>query len=401
MLAWPIRAAPLSSLRGVRARRAGSAASVAFAAACALPALAQPAASPRAAAVAETPAGWFSVELPGTSEGLSRLVGHETTVEPARLMLEMVRLTQGAQPTPDQSVDVARRQLGAYLDAVEELQDMLARIDPGGRGLSLKTVSRLKRDDQRRFAASLGLELGDVASAIRMLSSPEPIAAERRRLLALAGVNPVDLVAPLNAGEPVRIVIPMVQVPLPLAPALWSTRILRHHGPAARLGSALLRDRSAALLFYGLAALDAETLAYFAASEQALEAARAFAPTFSAFGRSLHVRGRRIQLPGGDAAADLWEPLVGAQVSDPDRFIRRVLERDAGALASFYDMVEHLDPLHRQFVLAAAGPMPASAPPGSAPFTPPAPGPSLLPDCPGAPSTGARSTPAIFSASSA
>jgi hypothetical protein len=351
-----------------RARFVSRAASFALAAASAIPALAQPPSPPRATSAPPAPTGWFSVELPGTSEGLSRVVGHETAVEPARLMLEMVRLTQAAQMTQGENVVVARRQLIAYLDAVEQLEDILARIDPGGRGFTLKSLSRLKRDDWRRFAASLGLEPGDPTGAMnaegrwvlqRAVPPPalssERAAAERRRLLELAGVNPGDLVARLNAGETVQIAIPTVRVPLPLSPEVWSTRILSRRAPAPKLGAAILRDRSAALVYYGLAALDAETLAYFSTSDNALDAARTFAPAFSTCGRSLHVRGRRIRLPGGDTTADLWEPLVDARADEPDRFIRHVLERDVGALASFYDMVEHLDPPQLRFVLDAVG----------------------------------------------
>jgi hypothetical protein len=132
---------------------------------------------------------------------------------------------------------------------------------------------------------------------------------------------------------------------------VWATRVFDRRVPVPRLGAAILRDRSAALLYYGLAALDAETLAYFSSSRGALEAARAFAPAFASYGRSLHVRDRRILLPGGEAAVDPWEQLVGARASDPDRFVRRLLERDAGGLASFYDMAAHLDPIRLQFVL--------------------------------------------------
>src|SRR5512137_2005000 len=130
MLSSSIRSAPQSSVqRAAGARLAGWAASVALAAAWTTQAVAQPVSPPRAATTAQAPAGWFSVELPGTSEGLSRVVGHETTVELARLMLEMVRLTQGTQMTQDQSVGLARRQLMAYLDAVEQLEDILATVD--------------------------------------------------------------------------------------------------------------------------------------------------------------------------------------------------------------------------------------------------------------------------------
>ncbi|HJW12540.1 MAG TPA: hypothetical protein VJ598_12170, partial [Albitalea sp.] len=128
MLAWPVFTARLSSVRRTAGNRVDRwVASVALSAACATPVLAQPASPSGEATGVQAPAGWFSVELPGTSEGLSRVVGHETTVEPARLMLEMVRLTESAQMTLDHSIDLARRQLTAYLDAVEQLQDILAK----------------------------------------------------------------------------------------------------------------------------------------------------------------------------------------------------------------------------------------------------------------------------------
>jgi hypothetical protein len=262
--------------RAAGSRHAGRAAAIALVALWAAHPAAQDVQAPRAATATQAPANWFLAELPGTSEALSRAIGHETAVEPGRLMLEIVRLAQAAPATQDPNIDQARRQLVAYLDSVEQLQ---------------------------------------------------------------------------NAGNAAGTTVPTVRVPLPLSPDVWATRVFGRRVPVPRLGTAILRDRSAALLYYGLAALDAETLAYFSSSRGALEAALAFAPAFASYGRSLHVRNRRILLPGGEAATDSWEQLVGARASDPDRFVRRLLERDAGGLASFYDMAAHLDPIRLRFVL--------------------------------------------------
>jgi hypothetical protein len=157
-------------------------------------AAAQDVQAPRLAPATQAPANWFLAELPGTSEALSRAIGHETAVEPGRLMLEIVRLAHSAPATQDANVDQARRQLVAYLDSVEQLH---------------------------------------------------------------------------NAGDAAGATVPTVRVPLPLSPDVWATRVFDRRVPVPRLGAAILRDRSAALLYYGLAALDAETLAYFSTSRGA------------------------------------------------------------------------------------------------------------------------------------
>ena len=62
------------------------------------------------------------------------------------------------------------------------------------------------------------------------------------------------------------------RIPLPLSPRLWRERLLRSDVADARLASAIFGQRPAALIYHGLLALDAETLAWIEANPAVLDA---------------------------------------------------------------------------------------------------------------------------------
>lgn len=141
-------------------------------------------------------------------------------------------------------------------------------------------------------------------------------------------------------------------IPLPLPPRVWSQAIFRRSIAEDRLFAAIAGDRRAALLAYGLSALDEDTLQQLARSPDMLS--RLYdrhAGVFAAFGRSLRLRDGRIDVPGGDAARPLWEALVGESVTAPGRFVDALLDRDDGRLAYLYDAIAALDAPRQRFAL--------------------------------------------------
>ena len=71
-----------------------------------------------------------------------------------------------------------------------------------------------------------------------------------------------QLRAAARPQPPARTGRPAVTVPVPLTAELWSRAVFRRPVPADALVAAIAADRKAALLAYGLAALDDETLDY-------------------------------------------------------------------------------------------------------------------------------------------
>ena len=217
-------------------------------------------------------------------------------------------------------------------------QGALAAEKPGVRGSVPLPVSA------RALAVALGLASPDpsrlLLHVVRLVyDSPEAQNPQGRRVRkALQEV--ID--AP---GETTTDV-----VPLPLDPAIWRDTILQSSTSDDGLVSAILKDRRAALVYFGLAALDDQTLAWLGSERDTLLHARKHAAIFAAFGRSLHVRAGRVLVPGGAEAEPLWKSLTGEDPGQPAAFVQRLISGD-GRLAFLYDTIAHLDGPRQRFAL--------------------------------------------------
>ena len=144
-------------------------------------------------------------------------------------------------------------------------------------------------------------------------------------------------------------------VPVPLSAALWSQAIFHRQVERRDLVGAILVDRNAALMCYGLAGLDDDTLRFLAEHPSLLSRLAERAPAaFAAFGESLHVRDGRVVPPGGAAAAPLWEGAVGERLNRPERFVQILYESDRARLAYLFDELSHLDPPALAFALESS-----------------------------------------------
>jgi hypothetical protein len=140
-------------------------------------------------------------------------------------------------------------------------------------------------------------------------------------------------------------------VPLPLTPDIWRDAILQMPIPDAQLIATIFGNRQAALMYYGLSALDDETLRWLAIDLDPLLHIRKHPGAFAAFGRSFRVHDGRVAVPGGPAAESLWQAAVGGDPANPVEFVRALFRFDRGRAAFLYDTVAHLDAAHQQFVL--------------------------------------------------
>ena len=142
------------------------------------------------------------------------------------------------------------------------------------------------------------------------------------------------------------------RIPLPLSPRMWRERLLRADVADARLASAILGRRPAALIYHGLLALDEETLAWIEANPAVLDVFQKHPGATAVYARSIHVRSGAVVTPG-DNAKEIWRAIVGADPANPAAFIPKLLASRNGAAAAFYDLVAHLDAPRQRFVLGS------------------------------------------------
>jgi hypothetical protein len=141
-------------------------------------------------------------------------------------------------------------------------------------------------------------------------------------------------------------------VPIPLSVGLWSDAVFHHPVAPEEIVAAIVADPRAAHLCYGLAALDDETLQFFADHPAAVtQLYERSASAFAAFGDSLRIHDNRVQPPGGPAAAELWEAAVGEKLARPQPFVRALFAQDQGRLAYLYNTIDELDAPRAAFAL--------------------------------------------------
>ena len=200
-------------------------------------------------------------------------------------------------------------------------------------------VPRLVED----FALNLGLD---------PTRDPALFVPDLARLVYARAPGDPETSAPRVRVERSAAAVTTLRVPVPLTVDFWSRAIFDRSLRPEDLLIAIIADRRAALLAHGLSGLDDRTLQYLV-SEPNL-ARRLYdrsAPAFATFGESIRIDQGRVQVPGGSAAAKLWETLLEQPVTRPSRFVQALFERERGRFAYLYDLIARLDDRQRAFVL--------------------------------------------------
>jgi hypothetical protein len=315
------------------------------------------AAAPAGAQSESGHASWSQLDVPGTPAALAWAAGLDPqakSLTPEWVLLETIRAIHGEPDTP-------------LLRNVQDYLRLINAYEADRRALGDRVSLGLAADRQRREAFETFLETAGFGLGRSRRGEPEQVvrrtdaeSADRRTLLTAAGTAIERLEARLNAGEEVTaasLAVPWFSVPLPLDREWWDATL----GPGVDPFTAMVTDRRAALLFYGLSSLDADTRKYLVDAPHLVPELLRNASVFAAYGGHLRVRRGRIEVPGGDEAAAWWETLVGAPVTSPDQFITRLLKLRSGRTAYFYSLLDSIGEARVRFITGLSTP-PATQP---------------------------------------
>jgi hypothetical protein len=104
----------------------------------------------------------------------------------------------------------------------------------------------------------------------------------------------------------------------------------------------LLRRPSLARLYWGLSREDPETRTILHRTV-GLRKLLPLAPVLDFYGGNICIRDGRVQIPGGKSAEEGWKELVGASPDAPPDFVAKLLAKDNGWLAAFYDALARVN----------------------------------------------------------
>ena len=159
--------------------------------------------------------------------------------------------------------------------------------------------------------------------------------AERAFLTIDSGFPLVDLEDSLRRGQPFTYSFPQSRVPLlfkNLSQLATKASSTKSKDPI----DLLLHDPALARFYWAASRMDPDTRIALEKSS-GLKKLIPFAAVLDFYGSYIYMRSGRIVVPGGPTAEPAWRNLVGASPDVPTEFVARLLAKDQGWLAAYFD----------------------------------------------------------------
>ncbi len=164
--------------------------------------------------------------------------------------------------------------------------------------------------------------------------------AERAFVTIDSGFPITLLEQSLQKNAPFAYAFPSTRVPVFFSEKDWVDLDAQEKKAQGNVIDMLLHDQDIDRLYWALAKCDQETRSALMQSP-GLRRLVSLAPVFGLYGSGIAVHSGSVVLPGGTKKD--WEELVGASPNSPGDFVFRLLTKDRGWLAAYYDALSHLN----------------------------------------------------------
>ncbi len=140
----------------------------------------------------------------------------------------------------------------------------------------------------------------------------------------------------LRRGSEFRYKYPKTPVPVLFTSSDWMGALNPRSRRSPDLVEALIHHPLLARLYWGVSRMDAETRTTLQQSI-GLKKLLPLASNLDFYGSQICVRAGHVQVPGGSNAEPGWKDLVGASPDSPAEFVPKLLAKDRGWLAAYFD----------------------------------------------------------------
>ncbi|MCC6341674.1 MAG: hypothetical protein IT166_05720 [Bryobacterales bacterium] len=274
-----------------------------------------------------------TIEIPGPLRSFARMAALSPELTPDDLLGALARnvVTNGYQAaSSNEALDQTEylKLVVKYLSQARELSKLAGE----GKKIRIETCESTQTGDLLRI---LGYRMrGGCGSEVVL----ETVNASRAFLTIDSGFPLAELEQHLRTNRPFVYDYAPVKVPVLYSPEYWLSSKDKQNGEFI---DAFLSDPSLCRLYLALSKLDPETAGEL---RKALPVQRikAFAHVLDFFGGMLQLRGGRIPVPGGQRSAGAWADLVGVSPDQGAVFFEKLIGKDDGWLASYYDSLARI-----------------------------------------------------------
>jgi len=223
-----------------------------------------------------------------------------------------------------------------YMDQARELEAL------AGKG---QVIHVANCDDAKQLLVILGYRLEQACGPNEALETAD---ANRAFLTIDSGFPLADLEQALRDGKPFDTPYPSTKVPVLYKSSDW---VQNKRNANRGVVDSILRDPGLARLYWAMSRMDTETGQFLWHSLGPGKLILA-APVLDFYGSQISVRSGKVLVPGGTGAENAWKDLVGASPRSPADFISRLLAKDSGWLASYFDTLSRVSPTQQAYFTA-------------------------------------------------
>ena len=172
---------------------------------------------------------------------------------------------------------------------------------------------------------------------------------ERAFLAIDSGFPLPTLERALQGGKPFEYPYASESVPVLFAESDWTQLSQKNLKENSRdLLETILYDPSVARLYWALSRVDVETSESLVHSV-GLGKLLPYGGVLDFYGRELCINNGKVVVPGGEQASGAWKDLVGADPASSGSFVLKLLSRDHGWLAAYFDVLSRADARHQKY----------------------------------------------------
>lgn len=278
----------------------------------------------------ESAAPRSTIDIPGPLRSFARMAALSPDLHPEDLMAALARnvVTSGYQAaSSNEALDQTEylKLVFRYLSQARELEKLAG----ASKVIKIETCESTQTADLLRV---LGFRMrGGCGSEVVL----ETVNATRAFLTMDSGFPLAELEQALRTNRPFNYDYKPTKVFVLYTPEYWLSSREKQSGEFI---DSFLGDPSLCRLYLGFSKLDTET-ADAMRKHMTSQRIRAFSHVLDFFGGMFKVRAGKAFVPGGQRAAAAWGELAGASPDQGPAFYEKMLVRDDGWLAGYYDAI--------------------------------------------------------------
>lgn len=273
-----------------------------------------------------------SVTIPGPLRSFLRMAAISQKVSPQEVLPLLAHnvAMEGYKGNRRKAKSSQRTEYLALLEGyVRQARELMALAGPKG-------VIRISNCSQAQpLLTVLGYKLMQPCGSDTSVETADP---KKAFLADDSGFPLADLEQTLEGGKPFIYSFPSSQVPVLFSQSDWMANDRNKKGNVI---DALIRDPARARLYWALDRVDENTRT-FLWQTLGLKKLVPLAAVLDFYGSQICIQSGRVLVPGGAPAESAWKSLAGASPDSPGAFITRLLAKDKGWLAAYFDALSRV-----------------------------------------------------------